>query len=109
MWTITITFLGTEQQAMLGFRSQEAATLLFNSMMAGGSSYKMLVDDFGQAIVPNYEKIAFTELAEVKPRWEFRNKLRVARLRAENDYQTDLQQDPTLKFLVGQEPLKYGG
>lgn len=99
MYLITITLKTTAHQIVLGYDTVEAAEQARENIFLEGLCD--VKDDYGSIAEFRSEDIAFVVLSTVRQRLAMENERGILQLKADNQFQTELQQDPTMKFLVG--------
>lgn len=111
MITITFTIRGSEHQPVLAFDTDASLKRAVDQLAieSNGKTHISITDDYMQNLGCRRDDIVATVIADVEEHWKYRNKTEIIRLRAQNDYNQLLGQDPTLKFMVGGMRPKFGG
>lgn len=107
MLLLTITLEGTEHQIVLAFDTQ-AAVDDAETTLSQDTPLVVLADSYGQKCVFARGKIISITIVDVEQEWEYKNKVKVTGLRAENDFNMMVQADPTIKFLAGGRGPTFG-
>lgn len=99
MFIITITLSSTPHQITLAYNTQESATNARSDIALKGLTE--IRDDFGTVAEFLGDEVASVVVSNVRMKLTGENARGLLQLKADNDFQAELHQDPTMKFLVG--------
>ncbi len=107
MITLTVTLRSTSHQIVLAYDSETSMCDGAKELIEDGPGL-MLSDDYGQVAKMQRNDVASICTVDVEKHWEYRNKVSIIKLKAENDFNRLLNEQPDLRFLVGGVRPEFG-
>lgn len=103
MILLTYILKGSEHRPVLGFKTVASLTTAVDQSLSAAEVDQIVIitDDYGQKFFCYEDDIVGRVITDLDKNNEMKVERAIARMKAENQFQKDLQSDPTLSFLVG--------